>query len=149
MPTSVETVQEFIAAFIAAWPQGDTAMLGPFFSEDAVYHNIPMEPVHGRGAILATLAEFMDMGGQVGVDIIHMVADGPIVMTERVDHFIGAETTISLPLMAYRLAMLLWALWLASALLTWLSWGWGCFSEGGLWRSTRKDPAPTSSVRST
>ena len=99
MPTSVETVQEFIAAFIAAWPQGDAAMLGSFFSEDAVYHNIPMEPVHGRGAILATLAEFMDMGGQVGVDVIHMVADGPIVMTERVDHFIGAETTISLPLM--------------------------------------------------
>jgi limonene-1,2-epoxide hydrolase len=28
-----------------------------------------------------------------------MVADGPIVMTERVDHFIGAETTSSLPLM--------------------------------------------------
>ncbi len=99
MPTSVETVQEFIATFIAAWPQGDAAMLGSFFSEDAVYHNVPMEPAHGRAAILATLAEFMDMGGQVGVDIIHMVADGPIVMTERVDHFIGAETTISLPLM--------------------------------------------------
>jgi limonene-1,2-epoxide hydrolase len=56
MPTSAETVQEFIAAFIAAWPQGDAATLGPFFSEDAVYHNMPMEPVHGSGAILATLA---------------------------------------------------------------------------------------------
>jgi limonene-1,2-epoxide hydrolase len=99
MPTSVETVQEFIAAFMAAWPKGDAATLGSFFSEDALYHNMPMEPVQGRGAILATLAEFMDMGGQVGVDIIHMVADGPIVMTERVDHFIGTETTISLPLM--------------------------------------------------
>lgn len=39
---------------------------------------------------------------------------------------------ISVPLMVYRLAMLLWALWLASALLAWLNWGWGCFSEGGL-----------------
>jgi hypothetical protein len=37
--------------------------------------------------------------------------------------------------MVYRLGMLLWALWLASALLGWLNWGWGCFSEGGLWRS--------------
>ena len=99
MPTSAETVQKFITAFIAAWPQGDAAKLGSFFNEDAVYHNMPMEPVQGRGAILATLADFMDMGGQVGVDIIHMVADGPIVMTERVDHFIGAERTISLPLM--------------------------------------------------
>ena len=99
MPTSAETVHEFIAAFIAAWLQGDAAVLGPFFSENAVYHNMPMEPVHGRAAILATLAEFMDLGGRVAVDIIHLVADGPIVMTERVDHFIGAETTISLPLM--------------------------------------------------
>src|SRR6266851_2717621 len=48
---------------------------------------------------------------------------------------------VSLPLMAFRLAMLLWALWLASALLKWLSWGWGCFSEGGLWRSTTGEQA--------
>ena len=99
MPTSAETVQEFIAAFIAAWPQGAAATLGSFFSEDAVYHNGPMDPVRGRGAILATLAEFMDLGGRVAVDIIHMVTDGSIVMTERVDHVIGAETTMSLPLM--------------------------------------------------
>jgi hypothetical protein len=30
--------------------------------------------------------------------------------------------------------MLAWALWLASALLNWLKWGWGCFSSNGLWR---------------
>jgi limonene-1,2-epoxide hydrolase len=36
-----------------------------FFSNDAVYHNIPMEPVQGREAIEATLADFMTMGGQV------------------------------------------------------------------------------------
>ncbi|MHB8593901.1 MAG: limonene-1,2-epoxide hydrolase family protein, partial [Acidimicrobiales bacterium] len=35
----------------------------------------------------------------VGVAIAHIVADGAIVMTERVDHFIGAEKTISLPVM--------------------------------------------------
>jgi hypothetical protein len=34
----------------------------------------------------------------------------------------------------YRILMLLWALWLAHSLLKWLRWGWGCFSEGGLWR---------------
>src|SRR5260370_18390267 len=99
MPTPAKTVQEFMTAFIAAWADRDAAKLASFFSEDAVYHNIPMEPIKGRGAILATLAEFMGMGGQVGIDIAHMVADGPTVMTERVDHFIGTEKTISLPLM--------------------------------------------------
>jgi limonene-1,2-epoxide hydrolase len=99
MFTPAETVENFIAAFIAAWPLGDPTTLGSFLSEGAVYHNIPMEPVAGREAILATFAEFMSMGGAVSVDIIHMVADGAIVMTERVDHFIGSESTISLPLM--------------------------------------------------
>jgi limonene-1,2-epoxide hydrolase len=41
----------------------------------------------------------MAMGGQVRVDITHLVAGGAIVMTERVDHFVGPEQTISLPLM--------------------------------------------------
>jgi len=56
---------------------------------------------------------------------------------------------VSVPLMVYRLAMLLWALWLASALLGWLNWGWACFSEGGLWRSPDRGPAPPSPVAST
>jgi hypothetical protein len=46
---------------------------------------------------------------------------------------------VSVPLFCYRLAMLGWALWLAQALLRWLKWGWGCFTEGGIWRPLRKE----------
>jgi hypothetical protein len=46
---------------------------------------------------------------------------------------------LSVPLLAYRLLMLGWALWLAFALLAWLRWGWGCFSTNGMWRAL-KDP---------
>lgn len=41
---------------------------------------------------------------------------------------------ISIPLLAYRVLMLAWALWLAFSLLTWLRWSWKCFSDGGYWR---------------
>jgi len=41
---------------------------------------------------------------------------------------------VSLPIFVYRVLMLAWSLWLASALLNWLKWGWGCFSSNGLWR---------------
>ncbi len=100
VPTSLETVQDFIAAFMKAWPTADTTALGSFFNEDAVYHNVPLEPVTGRTAIEATFAQFMSMGGQVDVNIVHMVAEGPIVMTERVDHLTRDDgTTISLPMM--------------------------------------------------
>jgi len=97
--TPAETVEAFIAAFIAAWPQGDAVSLRSFFREDAVYQNGPIAPVTGGDAIVAAFAGFMALGGQVRVDMTHMVADGAIVMTERVDHFIGPDQTISLPVM--------------------------------------------------
>jgi hypothetical protein len=50
---------------------------------------------------------------------------------------------ISVPLWLYRGLMLLWALWLAYALLKWLKWAWTCFSTEGYWRSVswRAKPA--------
>lgn len=42
---------------------------------------------------------------------------------------------VSVPLLAYRLLMLAWALWLSFAMLRWLRWGRACFSTHGLWRS--------------
>lgn len=46
---------------------------------------------------------------------------------------------ISLPLWAYRLAMLLWSLWLAFAVLRWLKWGWAQINHLGLWY--KQEPA--------
>ncbi len=43
-------------------------------------------------------------------------------------------TIISIPLLSYRILMLLWSLWLAISLLNWLKWGWQCFSTHGLWK---------------
>lgn len=42
--------------------------------------------------------------------------------------------TVSVPMYVYRVLMLLWALWLASALLRWLNWGWESFNRDGLWQ---------------
>ncbi|HZH03128.1 MAG TPA: hypothetical protein VEY30_05030, partial [Myxococcaceae bacterium] len=51
---------------------------------------------------------------------------------------VGAELprawVASVSMWVYRGVMLLWALWLAFALLRWLRWGWAAFSTGGLWR---------------
>jgi limonene-1,2-epoxide hydrolase len=81
-----EVVRDFMAAFIAAWPTGDGATLSRFFSEDAEYRNGPLEPVHGREAIVADLARMMTLGGQVEVDVRHLLAGGAVVMTERIDY---------------------------------------------------------------
>jgi len=52
---------------------------------------------------------------------------------DRNTELLPTATIISVPLMAYRLLMLLWSLWLAVSLLNWLKWGWSCFSSNGLW----------------
>lgn len=51
----------------------------------------------------------------------------------------------SLPMWSYRTLMLLWALWLAAAVLKWARWGWQQAGEAGFWRhrqANRKHPAP-------
>ncbi len=47
----------------------------------------------------------------------------------------------SLPMGAWRVAMLLWSLWLAFRLVRWLPQAFAAFSAGGRWRSMRREPA--------
>ncbi|MCC4265291.1 hypothetical protein LL240_12630 [Oceanimonas baumannii] len=66
---------------------------------------------------------------------------------DRTDGALPVAWVLSVPLLLYRLLMLVWALWLAFALLGWLRWGWQCFTRDGLWRPlqllkrTEKSPA--------
>jgi len=53
---------------------------------------------------------------------------------DRSPALLPTATVISAPLTVYRIAMLAWSLWLAVSLLSWLKWGWTCFSTNGLWR---------------
>ncbi len=49
---------------------------------------------------------------------------------------------ISTSVWVYRFLMLIWALWIASALLKWLNMGWKAFAKGGYWRNN--EPADKS-----
>ena len=63
---------------------------------------------------------------------------------DRVEGGHPSAWVLSVSLWFYRGLMLLWALWLAFALLDWLRWGWRCFSAQGLWRAPL--PTPTAQV---
>ncbi|REJ95999.1 MAG: hypothetical protein DWQ35_05425 [Planctomycetota bacterium] len=52
----------------------------------------------------------------------------------RVGVELPEPSIVSVSVWYYRLLMLAWALWLAVALLRWLTWGWKQFSRGGLWK---------------
>ena len=88
----MESPMEVVRRFCAAWSDNIGATeLAAFFTDDAVYHNIPLAPVIGRGAIASTIASFIRPGapGIEAIDfrVVNIAANGPVVMTERVDVF--------------------------------------------------------------
>ncbi len=55
---------------------------------------------------------------------------------DRFDQSLPVAWALSVSIWVYRLLMLLWALWLANALLNWLRWGWVQFSSDGIWKKS-------------
>jgi hypothetical protein len=59
---------------------------------------------------------------------------------DRSDGALPLAGVFSLPLWIYKLAMLVWALWLANALIGWLRWAFDAWTHGGYWR--KREPKP-------
>ena len=91
--------REIVTNFCAAWSKLDLDDIMRYFSEDAVYHNIPVDPVRGREDIRTTIATFTTGWERVDFEIRNLLADGGLVMTERVDRFISPERVVELPVM--------------------------------------------------
>ena len=88
---------ETVTRFCAAWNDVDLDRIVAFLSDDAVYHNIPLDPVSGREAIKTTIAGFTTGVERVEFEGRHAAADGIVVLTERVDRFFTPDRTIELP----------------------------------------------------
>ncbi|HTZ09105.1 MAG TPA: limonene-1,2-epoxide hydrolase family protein [Acidimicrobiales bacterium] len=90
---------DVVTGFCAAWSKLDIDRIMSSFTPDAVYHNIPIDALEGTDAIRAMIESFTAGWDRVDFEIRTIVAQGSVVMTERVDHFVSAERTISLPVM--------------------------------------------------
>jgi limonene-1,2-epoxide hydrolase len=96
----MESPAELVRRFCAAWSDGlDAKQLADFFTDDAVYHNIPLAPVSGRDDIATTIASFTSGVEGIEFRVLNLVADGPVVLTERVDVFKLPGKSIELPVM--------------------------------------------------
>jgi limonene-1,2-epoxide hydrolase len=82
----MESPSEVVRRFCAAWSNNLGADdLAAFFTDDAVYYNIPLAPVIGREAIANTIASFIRPGAP-GIEaiefrVINIASNGPVVMT--------------------------------------------------------------------
>jgi limonene-1,2-epoxide hydrolase len=96
---TTDTPIDIVRRFCAAWSNVNPDELAEFFTDDAVYHNIPIAPVTGRDTIKATIAGFTGGVEKIEFRLRNIVADGPVVLTERVDVFVLPERSIELPVM--------------------------------------------------
>ncbi len=88
--------------FCALWSKGDLEGIIDAFTEDAVYHNIPMAPCRGKDEIRTFIGGLLGpMASSVDFDIKHQLCRGRIVMNERIDTIVMGDVmgdkTIRLP----------------------------------------------------
>jgi limonene-1,2-epoxide hydrolase len=90
---------DIVRRFCAAWGNEDLDTIIGFFTDDAVYHNIPLAPVVGPEQIKATIEGFSGAVTSIEFRLDAIAADGTTVLTERLDIFTFPNGRIDLPVM--------------------------------------------------
>ncbi len=95
MSREIEVIMEFIGAIC----NRDSNTAVKFFTGDAVYHNMPLEPVTGPTAIREALDFFLKPASDVDWQMRNIAQVGNAVLTERVDRFTMNGKQVTLPVM--------------------------------------------------
>jgi limonene-1,2-epoxide hydrolase len=91
---------DLIRRFCDEWGKGASVdEIVDYFADDAIYHNIPVDPAVGREAIKAMFAMFTTGVERIEFRVINISAAGDTVLTERLDVFVLPNVTIELPVM--------------------------------------------------
>lgn len=91
------SAEDVVREFCEAWSRRDVDELLNFFTEDAVYHNMPIAPVQGHDGIRDMLNLFVPGAGSIAFEVVHIASRGNVVHTERVDTFQMGENLVVLP----------------------------------------------------
>ena len=88
---------QLVREFIAAWEQRDSDFIIGCFTEDAVYHSMPLGPIVGKEAIAAWVRGFENV--QPGrLEVHHQIATADMVMNERSDRIVLNGHPVTLPI---------------------------------------------------
>ena len=95
----MSSAEQVVREFCAAARTRDREVLRPFFSEDVVYHNIPMDPAIGIDATIEFISGFFAMCDSMEIDMLHLAVREDVVLTERIDTFKVGDKVAALPVM--------------------------------------------------
>jgi hypothetical protein len=142
----LSTVTPFIALLIAFWIfmlYGRGQVAGP---DNHLRFNF-MQSILVVLTVVAVFALFGAVSnGLLGNPDMQIAGNGSTHLQlnwyqDRIGNTIPQVWIVSVPVLAYRILMLAWSMWMAFALIKWLRWGWECFSYGRLWMSAKKAAA--------
>ena len=87
-----------VQRFCDAWSNYNIDDILEYFTDDAIYHNMPIQPVQGKDGIRGMVEQFMSAFTGAEWIVKNISASGDVVLTERVDKFLG-EKPMSLQVM--------------------------------------------------
>lgn len=77
-----------------AWAAKDIEAIMGHFTDDIVYHNMPMDPAEGTEAVRTAIEGFLAMADSIVFETLNELSDENVVLNERVDTFvIGGNPT--------------------------------------------------------
>lgn len=79
--------ETMVRGFLSSWQGRDVDVIMSYLADDAVYHNVPVAPIVGAGAIRGIFAAFLETFTDAALDIVNIAAKPDLVLTERVDRF--------------------------------------------------------------
>lgn len=89
--------KQVVLDFIAAWNGRDLERIAASLAEDVVYHNIPVQPLNGREAVIAAVGPLVRSCSSIDWQTHHIaVSSDGVVLTERTDRFVrdGKEMSV-------------------------------------------------------
>lgn len=89
--------EQIIRDFIAAWSKLDADELAAYFTEDGVYHNMPIAPISGQAQLRAFIAAFLANWTATNWEILNLQSAGDIVIAERIDRTMIGDKAVNLP----------------------------------------------------
>ncbi len=84
---SADDAEQVVREFCDAFDGRDAEGLRRFFTDDVVYHNIPLEPAVGIDATIAFIEGFFAMCDSMTIENVNVAVRGDTVLTERIDTF--------------------------------------------------------------
>jgi limonene-1,2-epoxide hydrolase len=93
----VKANEETIRDFIAAWSRLDIDEIVACFASDGTYHNMMNKPVSGHDNLRRFIGGFIKDWTWTTWDILNIIAQGNIVIAERLDRTRVGDKGIDLP----------------------------------------------------